>query len=380
MATIRDVAKLAGVGVGTASRAISGRGAIALDTLARVQQAVQELGFRPSNVARALSLKSLGMIGVYVPVFEGTFYAPILAAIDAELRAVDRHMVAAAACGRGDARQQALDGVEFLMERQCDGIIVVSNDLTDDDLTALQRRFPRLVVLNRSVPGRPTHGFSSDHHAAGRLAARALLSRGHRDIACVWGPRQAPDNAARMAGFRAELARHRVKLERAHQADGDFGVESGHAAAEQLLARGAFDRCSALFCANDSMAIGAMSCLHRAGIDVPRRLSVIGYDDSAMAAYTAPALTTVRIPIADAAVAGCRFLLELCYGLALPVQRALPPAVVWRASVGNGPHALLALDPVTGAATDAAVDAANDPSAEPRAEPAPRKRAPRRQP
>lgn len=348
MATIKDVAKLAGVGIGTASRAISGRGAIAPETLARVQQAVRTLDFRPSQVARALSLKSRGMIGVYVPMFEGLFYTPILAAIDAELRAVDRHMVAAAAWGRGDPRQQALNGIQSLIERECDGILVLSNDLSDDDFVTLQRRFPRLVVMNRALPQLGAHAFTVDHDLAGRVAARALLSRGHREIAVISGPHNAPDNEARLAGFKDELARHGIKIKSTHQIDADFSLQSGHAGAERLLARANRRRgYSALFCANDAMAIGAISRLNKAGLKLPQDLSVIGFDDSQMAPYTSPPLTTVRIPIAEVAVAGCRFLLDLCYGLALPIQRDFCPVVVWRDSVGPGPHAPITSDAAT---------------------------------
>lgn len=343
MATIKDVARLAGVGLGTASRAISGRGAVAPDTLARVQEAARSLGFRPSNVARALSLKSLGMIGVYVPLFDGMFYGSILAAIDAELRAVDRHMVAAAGCGRGDARQRALDGIDFLMQRECDGIVVLSNDLTDADLGALQQGFTRLVVLNRGTPRLRAHGFTSDHEQAGRLAARALLARGHREIAIIGGPHDAPDNEARMRGFKDELVRHGLTVARAHEVEGDFSLASGGAAVGRLLGRGSRDF-SALFCANDAMAIAAISRLGSEGIRVPADLSVIGFDDSLMASFSAPPLTTVHIPITDVAVNGCRFLLNLCYGLTLPVQRDFPPGVAWRASVGPGPHPPLALE------------------------------------
>lgn len=337
MATIKDVARLAGVGLGTASRAISGRGAVAPDTLARVQQAVRELDFRPSHIARALSLKTLGMLGVYVPHFEGTFYGPILATIDAELRAVDRHMVAANGCGHGNARQQALDGVDFLIQRECDGILVLSNHLTDADFLELRRRCERLVVLNRDVAAMASHCFSTDHELAGRQAARALLERGHRDIATLSGPHSAPDNEARMTGFKRELALHGVKLVRARQVDGDFNFASGHAAAQTLLqpARRGY---SALFCANDLMAIGALACFAEAGLRVPQDVSVLGFDDSAMAAYSTPSLTTVRVPIDAVAANGCRFLINLCYGLALPVQREFPSSVVWRRSVGDGPR------------------------------------------
>lgn len=343
MATIKDVAKLAGVGLGTASRAISGRGAIAPDTLARVQEAARTLGFRPSNIARALSLKSLGMIGVYVPAFDGAFYGSILTAIDTELRAVDRYMVAAAGCGRGDARQRALDGIDFLIQRECDGIVVMSNELTDADFVALLARFPRLVVLNRGTPSLGAHGFTADHEQAGRLAARALLARGHRDIATIGGPSDAPDNVARMLGFNAELARHGIAVARAHQVEGDFSLAGGRTAVGGLSGR-AGREFSALFCANDAMAIAAISRLSSEGVRVPEDLAVIGFDDSTLAQYSSPPLTTVHIPITEVAINGCRFLLNLCYGLDLPVQRDFSPSVAWRASLGPGPHPALNQD------------------------------------
>ncbi len=345
MATIKDVARLAGVGLGTASRAISGRGPVSAQTLARVNEAIAALEFRPSNIARALSTKTLGMVGIYVPDFSGTFYGLILQAIDGELRSVDRHMMAASGYGHGDARQRALEGVDFLIQRECDGVLLISHTLTDDDLDALYRRFPRLVVLNRPLRANPEHGFSTDHELGGRIAARALLERGHREIACIAGPPDAPDSIARMAGFHAELARHRVRVPRSRQAVGDFTFDGGDRAAQALLARGAPDH-TALFCANDVMAMAAVARYAISGVPVPSRLSVLGYDDSELARFTAPRLATVRIPIAAAAVHGCRLLLNLCYGLELPVERDFPPELVVRDSLGDGPHPPMVLKPL----------------------------------
>ena len=337
MATIKDVARLAGVGLGTASRAISGRGPVSKKTLAKVNAAVAALQFRPSNIARALASKTLGMIGVYVPDFSGTFFGQILQTVDGELRAVDRHMVAANGCGHGDARQQALDGIRFLYERECDGVLVLSNELSDDDFTTLFERYPTLVLLNRSLPAGPERCFSTDHDLGGRLAARALLSQGHREIALISGPHSAPDNEQRIAGFLDELARHRVRVPKRRRVDADFSFDGGHAAAEKLLARGPRDY-SALFCANDVMAMAAISCLARHGIDVPRELSVLGFDNSDLSRYTAPTLTTVSTPIVDTTANACRFLLNQCYGMTLPVAREFTPEIVWRDSVGVGPQ------------------------------------------
>lgn len=346
MATLADVAKRAGVGLGTASRAISGRGSVSADALARVQEAVAALDFKPSKAARALSTRTTDMIGVYVPDFAGTFYGPILQTVDAELRGVERHMVAANGCGSGDPRQQALDGIRFLQERQCDGVLVMSNALRDADYAALWKTLPRMVLLNRRSPAHPENCFGTDHRLAGRLAARALLARGHREIACIAGPHSAPDNEDRMAGFHAELAAHGVHVPARHQIEGDFSLAGGQAAADELLRRGP-RRYSALFCANDMMAMAAVSRFGAAGVRVPQDLSVLGYDDSALAAFTTPALTTVGVPIRAAAESGCRFLINLCYGLALPVQRDFPPGVVWRDSVGAGPHDPLSFDDPT---------------------------------
>lgn len=343
MVTIADVARRAGVGLGTASRAISGRGSVSADALSRVNEAVAALNFKPSNIARALSTKTLGMIGIYVPDFAGDFFGPVLQTVDAELRAVERHMVAANGCGVGNPRQQALDGIRFLHERQCDGVLVMSNALRDEDFESLWQALPRLVLLNRHPPGCLEHCFGTDHRLAGRLAARALLSRGHREIACIQGPSSAPDNEERMAGFHEELAAHGVRVPERHRVEGDFSFAGGEAAADELLRRGPCEY-TALFCANDVMAMTAISRFGRVGVRVPEQLSVIGFDDSVLARYTAPALTTVRVPIADAARSGCRFLLNLCYGLALPVQRDFPPEVVWRDSVADGPHAPLPME------------------------------------
>lgn len=343
MATLADVAKRAGVGLGTASRAISGRGSVSADALARVREAAAALDFKPSKVARALSRRTSDMIGVYVPDFAGDFYGPILQTVDTELRAVDRHMVAANGCGSGDARQQALDGIRFLQERQCDGILVMSNALRDTDHAVLWRQMPRMVLLNRRSPAHPEQCFGTDHRLAGRFAARALLARGHHEIACIAGPHSAPDSADRMAGFHAELAEQGLQVAPRHQAEGDFSFAGGQAAAAELLRHGALGW-TALFCANDVMAMAAISCLTHAGVRVPQQVSVLGYDDSALAAYTAPALTTVRVPIRAAAESGCRFLINQCYGLALPVQREFAPELVWRESVLDGPHEPLRVD------------------------------------
>jgi LacI family transcriptional regulator len=332
MSTIKDVARLAGVGLGTASRAISGRGSVAPATRARVEQAVQALGFQARRGARDRVAASNDAIGIYVPSFTGNFYGPLTQSVHAEVRAVGCQLIAAGGSGAGDERQQALQGIDFLIRRQCAGIVVAAPALADADIVVLQRRFAHIVCINRSATGDTRHCFAIDHELGGRLAARALLHRGHRRIACIAGPADTPDNARRMAGFHAELAEHGVQVPPELRAAGDFSFASGYAATRGLLERapGAY---SALFCANDVMAMAAISRLARANVAVPDDVSVLGFDDSDLATYTSPQLTTVRIPVEHMAANACRYLLNECYGLALAVERDFLPVVMWRQSV-----------------------------------------------
>jgi hypothetical protein len=117
VATLKDVARLAGVGMGTASRVVSGKGSVSPAKRELVQKAIESLNFRPSHVARSLMLGSTQTIGVYIPVLSGTFYTPILQIIDAELQAAGMQMVVAFGSGKGGARAQAVKGIEFLMPR-----------------------------------------------------------------------------------------------------------------------------------------------------------------------------------------------------------------------------------------------------------------------
>jgi LacI family transcriptional regulator len=337
MATIKDVALLAKVGVGTASRAISGKGAVSPDALARVRHAVRTLDFRPSRTARALASKSLGMVGVYVPTFEGTYFAPILQAIESELRAHNQHMVAASNFGRGSRRSKSLNGMHFLIERECDGILSVDSYMFDVDLLALRKQARRLVLINRVVPGMQGDCFSVDHAAAGRLAARALLAQGHRALATMHSVRHSQDVVARMQGFRAELEAHGLAPAQEFVIDGllNFANAWEQAGAIAALQRWPF---TALFCATDVLAMATLSRLQGAGIRVPQDLSVLGYDGAELGAYTSPALSTVRIDSARIAANACRHLMNQCCGTGLEVQRNFEAELLMRHSVAPGPH------------------------------------------
>ncbi|HEV7817137.1 MAG TPA: LacI family DNA-binding transcriptional regulator [Janthinobacterium sp.] len=331
MATIKDVALLAGVGLGTASRVVSGKGAVSPATRERVKKAIETLAFRPSHAARTLLSGSSQMIGVYIPVLRGAFYTPILNAIDTELRAAGRHMVVAFGVGDGDTHQQAIEGIAFLRERGCDGLLITSNSLADEDIAELAPQMAKMVVLNHRYEGIGEQCFSADHVQGGVAAAQALLQMRHRQIAVVTGPMGSADNVDRIAGFMAELERAGVDTAALWRIESDFSPEGGWKSAEALMA--SKHPFTAVFCANDEMAVGALSCFQQAGVAVPGQVSVLGYDDTSTAEYSAPPLTSVHISWRDVTLSGVRHLLNGCYQLALPVQREFPVSVTWRASL-----------------------------------------------
>ena len=337
MATIKDVARLAGVGLGTASRVVSGKGSVSPATLERVRKAIDELGFRPSHAARALLSGTSRMVGVYIPVLSGTFYTPILQIIDTELRAAGLHMVVAFGVGLGDARRQAIEGIEFLIERGCDGLIMMTSALLDDDIAALGAKQKLVVALNHGFGDIAEQCFTVDHAQGGRLAARTLLDYGHRDIAVIAGPNALLDNVARIDGFMRELQAEGIDTGKVWIMESDFSPHGGWMAAKALVE--SKTPCSALFCANDEMAVGALSYFQEAGIRVPHDLSVIGYDDTPSAEFSAPRLTSVRMPWREMTRSGLNALLNRCYDLARPVERSFPVSVTLRASLAKAGEA-----------------------------------------
>lgn len=331
MATLKDVAMLAGVGMSTASRAISGAGPVSAEAMKKVQAAIEQLNFRPSSIGRSLSAQSLGMIGIFAPSFFGAYYGTILKQTDIELRAMRRHVVVATGCGDGTPREEAIEAVKFLIGRDCDGIVVLGHDLLDEDMQMLHKMHPKMAFLNRRSTELESSSFCPDHYHGGELAARTLLDAGHRQLAVISGPAGTSDNEERLRGFFDELARQGIARDAVRLIPSDFSREGGFAATQQLISEG--HHFTGLFCANDEMAIGSMSCFHRAGVSVPKDVSIIGYDDDYSAEFSSPGLTSVHIPMQQLTQNAVRWLLNICYGTQHEIARAFPVTVTMRGSV-----------------------------------------------
>jgi DNA-binding LacI/PurR family transcriptional regulator len=325
--TIYDVARRAGVSTATVSRALNGTGQIAAATRAAIEVAVAELGYRPNTIARSLVTRSTQTIALLLPDITNPIYAELVRGVQQVAFERDYTMLLCTTDGDPAQEERYLD---LLRAKQVDGALV-------DGLvvpTARIARFVRdgfpIVCLDRDVRSTAVPLVQVDNRAGARLAVEHLLSLGHRRIAHVRGP-EAGIADERVAGWTEALQAAGVEPDPALVAAGGWTEEDGFRATQALLESGA--PFTAVFAANDLMAIGVLTALAQAGRRVPEDVSVVGFDDLRLAAYSTPPLTTVHQPAAEIARRATAILLELVAG-ETPAQTKLllEPELVVRAS------------------------------------------------
>ncbi|RLE28840.1 LacI family transcriptional regulator [Candidatus Acetothermia bacterium] len=303
--TIRDVAKRAGVSPSTASRALNGKGRMRPETRARILRAAQELGYRPNVHARGLATRVTGCVGVviaarHLPV-ERSFYGLVLEAIESTLDEEGYHVVFSV------LRDQSPP--KCAQEGRVDGLTILGTDIGPELVLPLREELP-VVLVDNAVPG--VDSLLPDNESGARAAVEHLISHGHREIAFIAETLADPSVARRLAGYRAALEAYGIPFREELVAEGGRRPQSWRGAMERLFSLKKFP--SAIFAANDSMAIGAMRVLQERGIPVPEGVAVVGFDDGDLAPYVTPPLTSVFVPRWELGEAAARRLLELIRG------------------------------------------------------------------
>ncbi len=283
--TSRDVARLAGVSQPTVSRALRGDPRVSEETVRKVRMAAEALNYVPSEAGRSLSTRVTRRIGVLVTDLTNPFYPHLVAPLHDELEAQGYRMMLFT------ERSDAPAAAEQLVDGSIDGIVLATSTLDSALPAELNRRGLPFVYLNREGMA-PADAVVVDNRAGGALAARQLIASGHRHIGGIFGPDNTSTGRDRELGFRQALADAGIALRPAHVRYGPFEFETGLTALPDLLA--ASPAPTALFCGNDVVAIGVLDAATRLGIEVPERLTVIGFDDIPMAAWARFQLTTVR--------------------------------------------------------------------------------------
>jgi LacI family transcriptional regulator len=334
--TLVDVAKQAGVSVMTASRALSGEGYASDETRAKVQAAAQQLGYAPNALARMMKGGRTNVIGVVVNDLASTVVNGFVSAISEEVRKYEMDMFIYNSLGDlGDGKGKRLSQ---MLHGLWDGLIYVLPRMSDDYLRTLEASTSPIVMINYCKQETTLPVVRGDNVNGARDAVAHLIELGHRRIAFVRGTAYTGQSDERERGYRAALQEAGIDCEPELIAQGDFNEPSGLEAGRALMALA--EPPTAIFAANDAMALGCMNALREKELRIPQDVSVIGFDDMAGSAVVQPGLTTLRHPVGPMAQAAVQELMRRIQSQPGRRQRIeFPSEFLIRASTGPGPEA-----------------------------------------
>ncbi|GAB3797923.1 LacI family DNA-binding transcriptional regulator [Micromonospora zhanjiangensis] len=337
-ARLSDIAQQAEVSEATVSRVLNDRPGVAPETRQAVLTALDVLGYeRPARLRK----RSAGLVGLVVPELENPIFPAFAQMIETALAQTGFTPVLCTQTPGGVTEDEY---VEMLLDRQVSGIVFVSGLHADtaanhDRYRALVARPLPIVLINGYADGIPAPFVSCDDRESGELAVAHLVALGHRRIGLITGPDRFVPVQRKVAGYKAAM-RRLLGVTDADLAEltelSLFGVEGGEAAAGRLLDRGV----TGVVCGSDLMALGAIRAGRHRGLAVPGELSVVGFDDSPLMAFTEPPLTTMRQPVISMAVAAVRALVDEIHGHPAPhSEYVFRPELVVRGSTAVAPPA-----------------------------------------
>jgi len=313
----------------SASRAINGTGAVTDEIRARIVEAASRLHYVPNSGAQSLMTRRTRMIGVLLHSFQGEFFSELIRGIDAAARTRGLHLLVSTAHDAADETSEALRA----MVGRVDGMLVMLPHVDGRFLQDTLRGSMPVVLMSTADAEHVHMSVHVDNYGGARALVKHLVASGRQTIAHIAGPAENMDAQERLRGYRDALA---AELPRSAPLilQGDFTEESGYKVGQEILTRGV--RPDAVFAANDMMAIGCMSALLDAGLQLPRDMAVAGFDDIPTARFVRPPLTTVRVKIADL---GSRALDQLATAIENPGEQSsrvekVSAELVIRASCG----------------------------------------------
>ncbi|MBI6852405.1 LacI family DNA-binding transcriptional regulator [Pseudomonas cichorii] len=328
MATIKDVAALAGISYTTVSHVLNKTRPVSDPVRIKVEAAIAQLDYVPSAVARSLKAKTTSTIGLLIPNGINPYFAELARGIEDHC---ERNGFCVILCNSDDNPEKQRNYLRVLLEKRVDGLIVSSVGGDVSIAGGLAEVRTPLVIVDRELEGIEADMVRIDHEHGAYLATRHLLDLGHRDIACIGGPDNTVVADMRFVGYRRAMQEAGIEVLPEWTIHSDFTSSAGHEAAVGLLAG---HRPTAIFAGNDVIAIGVLRAAAERNIVVPRELSVIGFDDIQMSRYVYPALTTVGQSIMQLGETAAEMLLSRIVGTSteLPGRRLVTPSVVVRES------------------------------------------------
>lgn len=331
MVTLREVAQRAGVSVKTVSRVVNNVPYVSPPTRARVEKAIQELGYVPNAPARSLALQRTFTLGLVIPDISSAALSLLVEGVEAVCRESGYNLML---CTTGGDRNKEEELTRQLVRRQrVDGFVLLSDRLNVEFFFELYREGLPFVAVGRELPTDDIPQVYVDNRAGVAAAATHLIKLGHKNIGYISCPIVTSTSVERLEGFETALRQHGLTYDGRIYMDGKNHVEIGRAGMSLLLSRDPHP--SAVCTFNDLIALGALQVVKEHGLKVPEDVALVGFDDIQAAAFVEPALTTVHQPLYEMGVTATGLLVRLLNGEQLTQRKVrLPVRLVIRRSCG----------------------------------------------
>ena len=328
--SLREVARAAEVSVGTVSNVLNRPEIVAPKTLAHVRSIINDLGFVPNGFARHLRLGSSRTLGLIVPDIANPFFAEVARGVE---DAASKRDYSVFLCNSDGSAPKEDRYINVMIEQQVRGVLITPTDKKSDRLDAMRDRGIAVTLVDREIKGRKQCSVSVDNVHGGQLGIEYLTGLGHSDIAWVCGPDTIPQVADRGAGVAkaAKIAGAKIETIRVSL----MNTAQGEEAAKRILTLKTIP--SAIFCANDLLALGVMRTLLESKIRIPEQVSILGYDDIDFATSAAVLLSSISQPAYQMGVTAADLLLNECEGRDTHEHQQIrfQPRLVERVSTGK---------------------------------------------
>jgi LacI family transcriptional regulator len=333
-ATIRDVALRAGVSKSTVSHVVNGTRFVETETKARVLQAIADLGYRPSTVARSLTTNRTHTIGVIVSDTSNHFFGELIRGIERVMHPARYNLVV---CNTDETLEREEHYLNLLLAHQVDGIIAAATTHRWEAVESAALQQCPIVFVDRHFEGLDDYPYIGVDNAAGAYeGTRHLIRCGYRDIGILAGFQRLSSMRERLEGFQRALEEQNIRIPDSWVATSPLGAEAGREAARQLLSLP--QRPRAIFVNNNFLSLGALLAIQDLKLRCPEDIALVGFDDHPWAVVTNPPLTVIRQPVCDLGEQSARLLLG-CINGDTPVERRtmLKCELIVRKSCGYQP-------------------------------------------
>lgn len=330
--TIADVAKLAGVSYMTVTRVMHGSSSVTDETRKKVLDACRTVGYKPNLIARSLRSSQSRVFGVVVPTLAHNYYGRIISSIEKMARNFGYHIIVVQI---QNGYQLTLSDIEPMFGRRVDGLFMGCAPLEQDIYDSISANGIPVVSIITPGPNDSVPFMGIGDEIGAREAVAHLISLGHRRIAHISGVPGGYTASQRCLGYRESMEQHGIGYSEEDVFASNYMMEGGYLAAESILQSGR--DYTAIFCANDYLAIGAISCLQNHGLSVPKDCSVVGFSDEPVGRFFVPALTTIHESVEEAAETAVESMLAIVAGESTKAVTLLKPQLIVRDSTAPPP-------------------------------------------